>query len=132
MPWKCSSEKSLGIHKYSLFYKSIEIRSLTCPTYAVISCNAMVRIGVNRLWKWWSPLAIYFAGNIWPKIWLYFTSHPKFYKKTYVECKIIQISLGNYIFQTITSIFCHNISINKCLTTHLPNTIHTIAPPYIL
>jgi hypothetical protein len=26
----------------------------------------------------------------------------------YVECKIIQTSLGNYIFQTITSIFCHN------------------------
>jgi hypothetical protein len=48
------------------------------------------------------------SGKIWPKIWLYFTSHPKFYKKTYVECKIIQTSLGNYIFQTITSIFCHN------------------------
>ena len=50
-----------------------------------------------------------------PKILLYFTSHPKFYKKTYVECKIIQTSLGNYIFQTITSIFYQNISINKCL-----------------
>ena len=35
------------------------------------------------------------AGKIWPKILLYFTSHPKFYKKTYVECKIIQTSLGN-------------------------------------
>jgi len=49
------------------------------------------------------PLVVY-------KIHLYYIiivckSHPKFYKKTYVECKIIQTSLGNYIFQTITSNF---------------------------
>ena len=60
-------------------------------------------------------LILQLAGKIWSKILLYFTSHPKFYKKTYVECKIIQTSFGNYIFQNITSIFCHNISINKCL-----------------
>jgi hypothetical protein len=41
------------------------------------------------------------AGNIWPKFWLYFTSHPKFYMKTYVECKIIQTSLGNIYFLQI-------------------------------
>ena len=61
-----------------------------------------------------------------------------FYKKTYVECKIIQTSLGNYIFQTITSIFCHNISINKCLAnsftqhdTHFSTPLYFVMAEYI-
>ena len=85
-------------------------------------------------WFWsWSYQQL--ADNIWPKIWLYFTSHPKFYKKTYVECKII---MGNYIFQTIASIFCHNISINKCLAnsfiqhdTHISTPIYFVMAEYI-
>ena len=56
----------------------------------------------------------------------------------YVECKIIQTSLGNYIFQTITSIFCHNISINKCLAnsftqhdTHFSTSLYFVMAEYI-
>ena len=40
-------------------------------------------------------LILILIGKIWPNIWLYFTSHPKYYKKTYVEWKIIQTFLGN-------------------------------------
>ena len=52
------------------------------------------------------------TGKIWPTIWFYFTSQPKYYSKTYVEWKIIQTFIRNYIFQTIPSIFHQNISMN--------------------
>ena len=37
--------------------------------------------------------------------------------------------MGNYIFQTITSIFCHNISISKCLANSFTQHDTHLAPP---
>jgi hypothetical protein len=67
-----------------------------------------------------------------PKFWLYFTSHPKFYIKTYVECKIIQTSLGNIYFKQIHPYFVTIYPLINVWQTHLPNTIHTLAPPFWL
>jgi hypothetical protein len=57
--------------------------------YLMKNCQRTAKFFLTWFWSWsYQQL----AGNIWPKFWLYFTSHPKFYMKTYVECKIIQTS----------------------------------------
>jgi hypothetical protein len=54
--------------------------------------------------------------------------NPRMICKADVECKIIQTSLGNIYFKQIHPYFVTIYPLINVWQTHLPNTIHTLAP----